>query len=49
LATPPLTSTSLTFTEVILRHRGEAAHATEKLEKFKAAEKAALLQFLRSL
>ncbi len=40
---------SLTFTDAILRHRGEAAHATEKFEKFTPAEKEALLEFLRSL
>jgi CxxC motif-containing protein (DUF1111 family) len=40
---------SLTFTDAILRHRGEAAHVTEKFEKFKPAEKEALLEFLRSL
>ncbi len=40
---------SLTLTDAILRHRGEAAHVTQKFEKFKPAERAALLEFLRSL
>jgi len=40
---------SLTFTDAILRHRGEAAHVTKKFEKLTPAEKAALLEFLRSL
>jgi len=40
---------SLTFTDAILRHHGEAAQVTEKFEKFKAAEKEVLLEFLRSL
>jgi len=40
---------SLTFTDAILRHRGEAAHVTEKFEKFTPDEKEALLEFLRSL
>jgi CxxC motif-containing protein (DUF1111 family) len=40
---------SLTFTDAILRHRGEAHDITEKFEKLKAAEKEALLEFLRSL
>ncbi len=40
---------SLTFTDAILRHRGEAAQVTEKFEKFTPAEKDAFLEFLRSL
>jgi len=40
---------SLSLTDAILRHRGEAAHVTEKFEKLKPAEKGALLEFLRSL
>jgi len=40
---------SLTFPDAIARHRGEAAHVTEKFEKLKPPEKEALLQFLRSL
>jgi CxxC motif-containing protein (DUF1111 family) len=40
---------SLTFTDAILRHHGEATQVTEKFEKFKAAEKEVLLEFLRSL
>jgi CxxC motif-containing protein (DUF1111 family) len=40
---------SLTFTDAILRHRGEAEHVTDKFEELKPAEKEALLQFLRSL
>jgi len=40
---------SLTFTDAILRHRGEAAHVTEQFEKLKPAEKQAVLTFLRSL
>jgi CxxC motif-containing protein (DUF1111 family) len=40
---------SLTFTGAILRHRGEAAHVTEKFEKLTPAEKGALLEFLLSL
>jgi CxxC motif-containing protein (DUF1111 family) len=40
---------SVTFTDAITRHRGEAAHVTERFEKLKPAEKQALLTFLRSL
>jgi CxxC motif-containing protein (DUF1111 family) len=40
---------SVTFTDAILRHRGEAAHVTEEFEKLKPAEQQALLTFLRSL
>jgi CxxC motif-containing protein (DUF1111 family) len=40
---------SLTFLDAIVRHRGEAAHVTEKFEKLKPPEKEALFQFLRSL
>jgi CxxC motif-containing protein (DUF1111 family) len=40
---------SLTFSDAIRRHRGEAAHVTEGFEKLKPAEKQALLTFLRSL
>jgi len=40
---------SLTFTEAILRHRGEAASVTEKFEKLRPAEKEDLFEFLRSL
>ena len=40
---------SVTLLDAILRHRGEAAHVTEKFEKLKPAEKDALLEFLRSL
>jgi len=40
---------SLTFTDAILRHHGEAAQVTEKFEKFKPSEKEALLEFLGSL
>ncbi|MGB7848960.1 MAG: di-heme oxidoredictase family protein [Candidatus Acidiferrum sp.] len=40
---------SLTLTDAILRHHGEAAHVTEKFEHLKPAEKAALLEFLNSL
>ena len=40
---------SITFTDAILRHRGEAAHVTEQFEKLKPAEKQAVLTFLRSL
>ena len=40
---------SLTLTDAILRHRGEAEHVTEKFERLKPAEKEALLEFLRSL
>jgi CxxC motif-containing protein (DUF1111 family) len=40
---------SLTFTDAIQRHQGEAAHVTKKFERLKPAEKEALLEFLRSL
>jgi CxxC motif-containing protein (DUF1111 family) len=40
---------SLTFPDAIARHRGEAAHVTEKFEKLKPPEKEAIFQFLRSL
>lgn len=40
---------SLTFTDAILRHQGEAAHVTKKFEKLKPGEKEAILEFLRSL
>jgi CxxC motif-containing protein (DUF1111 family) len=40
---------SLTFTDAILRHRGEASHVTENFKKLTPAQKAALLEFLRSL
>lgn len=40
---------SVTFTDAIVRHRGEATHVTERFEKLKSAEKQALLTFLRSL
>ena len=40
---------SLTFTDAIRRHRGEASEVTEKFEKLTPTEKQALLTFLRSL
>jgi len=40
---------SLTFSDAIRRHRGEAAEASERFEKLKASERQALLTFLRSL
>jgi CxxC motif-containing protein (DUF1111 family) len=40
---------SLTFTDAILRHRGEAAHVTEQFEKLKPAEKQAVLTLLHFL
>jgi CxxC motif-containing protein (DUF1111 family) len=40
---------SFTFLDAITRHRGEAAHVTDKFEKLKPNEKEALLEFLRSL
>jgi len=40
---------SVTLLDAILRHRGEAAHVTEKFEKLKPADKEAILEFLRSL
>ncbi|HKW57001.1 MAG TPA: di-heme oxidoredictase family protein [Candidatus Acidoferrum sp.] len=40
---------SVTLTDAIRRHRGEAAQVTEKFEKLKPTEKQALLTFLRSL
>lgn len=40
---------SLTLLDAITRHRGEAAHVTEKFEKLKPSEREALLEFLRSL
>jgi CxxC motif-containing protein (DUF1111 family) len=40
---------SVTFTDAIGRHRGEASHVTEEFEKLTPAEKKALLTFLQSL
>jgi len=40
---------SLTFSDAILRHRGEAARVTGKFQRLKSSEKEALLEFLRSL
>jgi CxxC motif-containing protein (DUF1111 family) len=40
---------SVTLLDAIRRHRGEAAHVTEKFEKLQPGEKGALLEFLRSL
>ncbi|HEX8764700.1 MAG TPA: di-heme oxidoredictase family protein [Candidatus Acidoferrum sp.] len=40
---------SLTFSDAILRHGGEAEEVTRKFEKLKSGEKDALLEFLRSL
>lgn len=40
---------SLTLSDAILRHRGEADRVTKKFEKLKPREKDALLEFLRSL
>ncbi|MFI5092391.1 MAG: di-heme oxidoredictase family protein [Candidatus Acidiferrum sp.] len=40
---------SVTFTDAIRRHRGEASQVTEEFEKLKPAEKRALLSFLQSL
>ena len=40
---------SVTFTDAIGRHRGEASHVTQGFEKLKPAEKKALLTFLLSL
>jgi CxxC motif-containing protein (DUF1111 family) len=36
---------SVTFTDAIARHRGEAAQVTEQFEKLTPAEKKALLTF----
>ena len=40
---------SVTFTDAITRHRGEASQVTERFERLKPSEKQALLTFLRSL
>jgi CxxC motif-containing protein (DUF1111 family) len=40
---------SVTLTDAILRHRGEAERVADKFEKLKPSEKEALLEFLRSL
>ena len=40
---------SVSFTDAIRRHQGEASHVTEAFEKLKPAEKQALLTFLQSL
>jgi CxxC motif-containing protein (DUF1111 family) len=40
---------SVTFTDAIARHRGEASHVTEEFEKLTPAEKKAVLTFLQSL
>jgi CxxC motif-containing protein (DUF1111 family) len=40
---------SVTFTDAIGRHRGEASHVTQEFEKLTPAEKKALLTFLLSL
>jgi len=40
---------SLTFTEAILRHRGEASRVTERFQNLSLGDKEALIEFLRSL
>jgi len=40
---------SVTLLDAIVRHRGEAAHATKEFKRLKPGEKEALLTFLRSL
>jgi CxxC motif-containing protein (DUF1111 family) len=40
---------SVTFSDAILRHRGEASHATERFQKLKRNDQEALIEFLRSL
>jgi len=40
---------SVTFSDAILRHRGEAGHATERFQKLKRNDQEALIEFLRSL
>jgi CxxC motif-containing protein (DUF1111 family) len=40
---------SVTFTDAITRHRGEASQVTQRFERLKPSEKQALLTFLRSL
>jgi CxxC motif-containing protein (DUF1111 family) len=40
---------SLTLRDAILRHHGEASHASEQFEKLKAEDQKALIEFLKSL
>jgi CxxC motif-containing protein (DUF1111 family) len=40
---------SLTFHDAVLRHRGEAAHVTERFEKLKKDDQEAIIEFLKSL
>jgi CxxC motif-containing protein (DUF1111 family) len=40
---------SVTFTDAIRRHRGEASEVTEKFERLKPSQKQALLTFLKTL
>jgi CxxC motif-containing protein (DUF1111 family) len=40
---------SLTFRDAILRHRGEAEHATQQFEKLKKEDQEAIMEFLQSL
>ena len=40
---------SLTFSEAITRHRGEASHVTQQFEKLKRPDQEAIIEFLKSL
>ena len=40
---------SLTFSEAITRHRGEASHVIQQFEKLKRFDQDAIIEFLKSL
>jgi CxxC motif-containing protein (DUF1111 family) len=40
---------SLTFSDAILRHKGEALHVTQEFQKLNRADQEALIDFLKSL
>jgi CxxC motif-containing protein (DUF1111 family) len=39
----------VTLREVILRHRGEATHVSQRFEKLKKEDQEAIIEFLKSL
>ena len=40
---------SLTLPDAIARHRGEASHVSQKFEKLRREDQAAIIEFLKSL
>jgi CxxC motif-containing protein (DUF1111 family) len=40
---------SLTLRDAVMRHRGEAIHATQRFEKLKRDDQEAIIEFLKSL